>query len=86
MEGQQIIDNAPQGATHVAFYDHNDDVKYLQADTDLINCWYHWVGETRHMVDYDFTVVFNDMRALSDIKRIAELEQALETQSINALY
>jgi hypothetical protein len=86
MTNKEIIDNAPKGATHVAFYDHNDDVKYLQTDTDVINYWYHWVDGTRHMVDYDFTVVFNNMRSLADIKQIVELEQALETQSINALY
>ena len=77
MNLQKIIDNAPEVATHAAFYDHQPDVKYIQTDTDVINCWYHWVGETRHIVDYDFTVVFDNIRCLSDIKLIVKMSSML---------
>lgn len=86
MNDKKIIDNAPEGATHVAFSNFQSSYKYLQTDTDVINNWYHWVDGTRHIVDYDFTVVFDDVRSLSDMKKIVELESALETEQFNSLY
>ena len=86
MTDKELLANAPKGATHVAFSNFQSAIKYLQTDTDVINCWYHWVDDTRHIVDYDFTVVFDDMRSLSDIKRLVDMESDLETQAINALF
>jgi hypothetical protein len=77
MTDQEIINNAPEGSTHVAFANFEPEVvKYLQTDTDVINNWYHWVNEDKHTVDFEFTVVFDNMRALSDIRNnIALLNQ-----------
>lgn len=75
MNNKQLLANAPEESTHVGTTSYNDEVHYLQADKDLINNWYHWVGTTKHIVDYDFTVVFDDIRSLSDIKSIVEAEE-----------
>ncbi len=77
MNNKQILVNAPRGATHIGTNNFNDEVHYLQVDKDLINNWYHWVGPTKHRVDYDLTVVFDDIRSLSDIKSIVEAQESL---------
>lgn len=78
MKDKEILDNAPVGATHIAFSNYRKEIKYLQTDTDVINNWFHWVGETRHYVDYDFTVVYDHIRSLSGMKEILELKNKLE--------
>ena len=77
MNNEEILKNAPKRATHIAFSNFNSSHQYLQTDTDIINNWYHWVDETKHHVDYEFTVVYDDIRSLDDIKRIVELEDKL---------
>ena len=74
MNDNKILENAPSGATHVAFSHFDSGVKYFQTDTNEINIWYHWVEDTRHHVDFDFSVVFDNIRSLDDIKKIVALE------------
>lgn len=83
MTDQEIIDNAPEGATGMHFY---RVVVYLKCDTEacplywscLLGKWIRWAD----MESFDFL----SLRSLSDIKsgleknqRIAELEAELES-------
>ena len=72
-ELKAIVKNAPSGATAIGVCNDTDSISYLKSDSELVNNWYHWVCGEMFCVDYDFTVVFDEIRSLSDIKRIIEL-------------
>ena len=75
-ELKAIIDNAPEGATHICF-----DGDYYRCNNDLRNGkqWDFWDSSQIGRVDrWDwvgdmYLVDIVDMRSLSDIKRIIEL-------------
>ena len=71
MDNQKILDNAPEGATHI------DGGEYLDATTtsywSLAKskwCGVEWCG-------VDELILQDDTRSLADIKRIGELEKRL---------
>lgn len=74
MNNKELINNAPEESTHIAFSNFDSSYKYLQADPELINNWYHWVDGSKCTVDYDFSVVYDDIRSIADIKKVVELE------------
>jgi hypothetical protein len=74
MTEQEILDNAPEGATHFSY-----DFLYLRYSEDQSNYWWSlWLSDLSKWVDK--VAVANGLRSLSDIKRIAELEDGLETE------
>lgn len=75
---KQVIAGSPEGATHAAFSNYSGEVKYLKADEDVINSWSHWTGGEKYNVDYDLTVVFNNIRSLKDIELIAKQAERIE--------
>jgi hypothetical protein len=66
MNNQEIIDNAPEGATHI------DGTDYLNADNN--SYWNRKKSKWCSLCDLSLQ---DDMRSLADIKRIVELEKAL---------
>jgi hypothetical protein len=66
MNDQEIIDNAPDGATHV---DHLR-LYWMVQDRDAFN----WQGTGWQLISSDA----EDFRSLADIKRIVELEALVE--------
>jgi hypothetical protein len=67
MNNQEILDNAPECATHV---DHLY-LYWMVQDRDAFN----WQGTGWQLISSDA----EDFRSLSDIKRIVELEKDLNT-------
>ena len=73
MNNQEILDNAPEGATHVLFQSINYIyIKFGVHTQGLMYCNHKkgWRLATH--------VLYSNLRSLSDIKRIAELEKALD--------
>lgn len=70
MNNQQILDNAPEGATH--FIQQILSVVYFKFDTHFIPL--HWCNHKKGWRKCQF-FEFNKFRLLADIKRIAELEK-----------
>ena len=68
MNNKYILDNAPEEATH---WDFNEYMRW-----DHIADWQFYNEDTKEWVDP--CEVENNIRALADIKRIEELEKALE--------
>ena len=66
MKNQQILDNAPEGATHV---DNEGDYWLMHPDNSV---------ETFMDGDWLYCNPQEPLRSLTDIKRIAELEVALK--------
>ena len=81
MNNKEILQNAPEGATH--FYMYFGDARYFKIKEKLTNIWGGY--ERHHKSGWISTGKFYDLRSLSDIKalvekdeRIAELESLLE--------
>jgi hypothetical protein len=64
MNNQEIIDNAPEGATHI------DGTDYLNADNN--SYWNRKKSKWCSLCDLSLQ---DDMRSLADIKRIVELHR-----------
>ena len=69
MTNQEILDNAPEGATHY------DSYEYMRHIHDGV--WEYW----SKAVGWEETVPESDTRSLADIKRIAELEKTCKSRS-----
>jgi hypothetical protein len=67
MNNQEIIDNAPECATHI------DGDEYLDANSDS-----YWSSKKSKWCSLCELVLQDDIRSLSDIKRIVELEAERE--------
>ena len=63
MTDQEILDNAPEGATHY------DSYEYMRHIHDGV--WEYW----SKAVGWEETVPESDTRSLADIKRIVDLER-----------
>jgi hypothetical protein len=63
MNNQDVLDNAPEGATHW------DGAEYLNTNTNS-----YWRRTRSKWVGLDELILEPDTRSLVDIKRIAELE------------
>ena len=75
MNNQEIIDNAPEGATHIED-NSNLYIKVLPRVTSTIfNDWFIFEIDQWIIID-TYNVLL--MRSLADIKRIVELEKALD--------
>ena len=70
MSDQEILDNAPEGATHIS---ENYGVVYLQADPDAYVSSYSNLRWNDNGVKTEL-LHFHTVRSLADIRRIAELE------------
>ena len=66
MNNQEILDNAPEGATHI------DGGEYLDATTAS-----YWSLAKSKWCGVDELILQDDIRSLADIKRIVELEKEL---------
>jgi hypothetical protein len=66
MNNQEIIDNAPEGATHI------DGTDYLNANNNS-----YWNVTKCKWCSLCELFLEDEMRSLADIKRIVELEKAL---------
>jgi hypothetical protein len=69
MTNQEILENAPEGATHVDEYG-----IYLNTENDS-----YWKETSRKWVELTELLLERNTRLLADIARIAELEKALAT-------
>ena len=67
MNNQQILENAPEGATHVDEYG-----IYLNTENDS-----YWKETSRKWVELTELLLERNTRLLADIARIAELEKEL---------
>ena len=67
MNNQEILDNAPEGATHVD----NFELYWMIQDRDSFN----WQGQVNGWLSMSSDT--DEFRSLEDIKRIAELEEQL---------
>ncbi len=73
MNNQEILDNAPERATHV-----DNDIFYKAEDNGEGRLfWEMWNKDNKEWwwCDDSFVSDFNIIRSLADIKRIAELEE-----------
>ena len=77
MNNQQILDNAPEGATH--FIQQILSVVYFKFDTHFIPL--HWCNHKKGWRKCQF-FEFNKFRLLADIKRIAELENHIQSLKV----
>lgn len=81
MNNQDILNNAPKGATHYApkmnYISGDSNGKWFRYDPNGLNglCWFE-------ANDYKFSYV-DDFRALTDIARIVELEEFIRRQRYN---
>ena len=66
MDNQEILDNAPEDATHI------DGGEYLDATTAS-----YWSLARSKWCEVDELILQDDIRSLEDIKRIVELERRL---------
>jgi len=76
MDNQQILDEAPEGATHIE----EATIRYIKVEEAKIGCGFEdWFifdfDEGDWVLDDSYNVLL--MRSLDDIKRIAELEKEL---------
>tara|TARA_R110002072_G_scaffold152445_1_gene302096 strand:+ start:5111 stop:5419 length:309 start_codon:yes stop_codon:yes gene_type:complete len=71
MNNQEILDNAPKGATH--FIQQTLSVVYFKFGTHFIPL--HWCNNKKGWRESQF-FEFNNFRLLADISKIAELEQS----------
>jgi hypothetical protein len=75
VNNQEILDNAPEGATHV---EEGSNLYIKVTETDLLPHFDEWwifeCGEWAVNDSYNILL----MRSLADIKRIAELKEALD--------
>ena len=67
MSNQEILDNAPEGATHVD----NFELYWMIQDRDSFN----WQGQVNGWLSMSSDT--DEFRSLEDIKRIAELEKII---------
>ena len=76
MNNQEIVDNAPEGATHVDFEGDYFKVETVYQYEDESDCGYEDMFRFNYLGDW---IVDRDnlrlTRSLADIKRIAELEK-----------
>jgi len=79
MIDQQILDNAPDGATHVE-EETNLYIKVLPSESSLFTDWFIFEGDEWVLND-SYNILL--MRSLADIKRIAELQQSLDLAEEN---
>ena len=77
MDNKQILKNTPDGTTHVAFTYYDKSITYLQIATDGINKWYYWNEDSWQNVNFDLMSIYNNIRALDDIKAIEESEDVI---------
>ena len=75
MNNQQILENAPEGATHVDEYG-----IYLNTENDS-----YWKETSRKWVELTELLLERNTRLLADIARIAELEGSLIDIYMNEL-
>ena len=75
MNNQEILDNAPKGATHVDTEGRWHKLTFSHKGFMLLN----------NDGDWDYCNPCTDLRSLADIKRIAELEKELKTPSKQGL-
>jgi hypothetical protein len=79
VNNQEILDNAPEGATHVEI-ESCGDYEYWRLKGNLFE-WYNFCSMTQDYV-YSYQNVdsesIEDIHSLADIKRIAELENQVE--------
>lgn len=79
MNNQEILDNAPEGATHCKDKPtRTDTVFYYKVTNDE---WYFWSGDKWFI--YHVCTTF--MRSLKDIKRIVALEKS-QNQLLSLIY
>ena len=71
MNNQEILDNAPEGATHV-----DADLTYIRTEPCGRFLAYFTFQDGEWVEDDEFNILLT--RSLADIKRIAELEKELE--------
>ena len=71
MTEQEIIDNAPEGATHV-----DADLTYIRTEPCGRFLAYFTFQDGKWVEDDEFNILLT--RSLADIARIAELEKELE--------
>ena len=80
MNNQDILDNAPEGATHVDFEGDYFKVETVYQYEDESDCGYEDMFRFNYLGDW---IVDRDnlrlTRSLADIKRIAELEKELSS-------
>jgi hypothetical protein len=67
VNNQKILDNAPEGATHLQYCSDGIDICYLKIDQ---NFYFHDDKTWRKV-----SPLLTNIKSLSDIKRIAELEK-----------
>jgi hypothetical protein len=67
MKNQEILDNAPEGATHI------------DVESDFCKDGYYFSYASRRWIPSDFVI---GSRSLADIKRIVELEKRLSHSEI----
>jgi hypothetical protein len=76
MNNKEILDNAPEGATHLS---EDYGLLYLQADPDAYVSSYSNFRWNDNDVKTEL-LHFHTVRSLADIKRIAELENIINAQ------
>jgi hypothetical protein len=69
MNNQEILDNAPEGATHLQYCSDGIDVCYLKIDG---NFYFH-----NDKMWLKVTPILTNIKSLEDIKRIVYLEKRL---------
>ena len=80
MNNQEILDNAPEGATHFLTDDTNSIVYFAICNESYEIMFF---TERDHEWQCQFDSLNEFTRSLADIKRIAELERALELAESN---
>ncbi len=81
MTDQEILDNAPEGATHVeVLTDYKKTYYYKRSHKDYSNKFMYEVYQQDTW--YICSEISGDFRSLADIKRIAELEVENKTLSM----
>jgi hypothetical protein len=75
MRNQQILNNAPEGATHIE----EATIRYIKVEETKIGCGFEdWFifDNGEWVLDNSYNVLL--MRSLADIQRIAELEATIK--------